>query len=241
MNTKPTNMKQNNNEIDLLAVEALESDHAFEIIFTKFTPYLMGRVSKWASHSSSMHDEIKSEAMQAFHEAIHSFDPSKGHFFPLMKIIVHKRIVDCYRRLTTNQVETVPFEANLGEYISSNAIDRASLKAHQEAVQYHELVLELEEFKQELLKWNITMEILAKNSPKQARTRNRYREIVKLVVTNAEILHIVKSMHYFPVKMIQKITKSPLKLIERARIYIIACLIIHMGDYEYLQEHIDLC
>ena len=240
MENKSTNINLYNSEIDLLAAEALQSDQAFQSFFTKFRPYLLGRVSKWTGNSSSVHDDMMSAAMQAFHEAVKSYDPSKGHFFPLLKNIVHNRLIDCYRKLTKNQVETVPLEVENDEGTSSYVIDKASIKAHQEVNQYRDLVLEIEEFKQELAKWDITMEILAKNSPKQARTRALYRELVKLIISDVEILNIVQSMHYFPVKKIKELTKSPQKIIERARIYIIACLIIHSGDYEYLKEHIDV-
>jgi len=239
MENKPADTNWDNNEIDSLAVAASESDYEFEIFFAKFKPFLWGQTSKWSSGSSSIRDEMISAAMQAFYESVKSYDPSKGHFFSFLKNIVHKRLIDCHRNLNTNRVETVPLEVETDEGVISHSIAKASIKAHQETCQHNDLVSEIEEFKKELADWGLTMESLAENSPKQARTRAIYRELADLVVTNAEILHTVHTMRYLPIKKIKNLTKSPQKIIERARIYIIACLIIHMGDYEYLKGYIS--
>jgi len=239
MENKPKNLDYDTNEIDSLAIEALKSRHAFEVLFTNFKPYLSSQAAKWSGSSSSVRDDMMSAAMQAFHETIKSYDPSKGHFYSLLKNIVHKRLIDSYRNLTTNKVETVPLELETEDGVSSYAIAKASIKAHEEGTQHNDLVSEIEEFKQELAQWGITMDILSENSPKQARTRAIYKEIAMQAAADSEILRIVKTMHYFPVKKVKSLTKSPQKTIERARIYIIAHLIIHTGDYEYLKGYIN--
>jgi len=238
MDNKLSNTNWDNSEIDLLAIAALKDDYEFENLFMKFKPFLRGQASKWSGSSSSLRDDMMSSAMLAFHEAVKSYDKSKGHFYSLLKNVVHKRLVDCYRNLKANKVETVPLETEADEGVTSHLIDDASIKAHQKASQQRDLVLEIEEFKQELAEWGITMEMLAENSPKQAKTRAAYREIAKLVVMDDEILRIFQTMHYFPIKKVLNLTKSSPKIIERARIYIIACLIIHIGEYEYLKGYV---
>ncbi|MNI48906.1 RNA polymerase sigma factor SigI [compost metagenome] len=42
------------------------------------------------------------------------------------------------------------------------------------------------------------------------------------------------------IKELEKVTNIPRKKIERARRYIVAVLIILVGDYEYLRDYISL-
>ena len=178
-----------NRELDRLAVAALSNEMEFERLLKRFNPFLLSQVSKWKGRSSIYRDEMTSAAMMAFHEAVQSFNPSKGHFYHLLKTIVHKRLIDCYRNVTAKHVDTIPLETeNDEEGLPSRPLIAASIKTFQDTTRRRDMASEIEEFKQDLGKWKFNMAILAKNSPKHAQTRAAYRKIVQFGNLNIRIM-----------------------------------------------------
>ena len=134
-----------------------------------------------------------------------------------------------------NKLERVPLVLETREGVSS----RTAALSEQELCKRNDLVSEIEQFKTELAKWGINMKVLAEHSPTHVRARAEYKEIARLVAAQSEIVHTIRTNTDFPVKKVKYLTKSPQKTIERARIYIIAYIMVHTGNYKYLKEFID--
>lgn len=232
-------MNLENNELDMLVVDAAKNAEDFEYLINKFRPLMWSKVSKLAGSSHDARDEMMSAAMRAFHEAVNTYDPEKGHFFQFMSKVIDMRLIDCLRKLNIKKVEIVPLEEESDDDSRSlSPLVKASLEAFAENVHQHNLVLEIEAFKQEISKWNFSMDMLVEHSPKQERTRSVYKKIVEQACSNNEIVKTIYMKRYYPIKKISEITKLPPKTIERARIYIIASIIIRAGDYDYLKSYI---
>ncbi|MCL1790494.1 MAG: hypothetical protein FWG40_03905 [Peptococcaceae bacterium] len=222
------------------AIDAAKSKREFERLLLDFQPYLKSRVAKHVGSSQEIREEMKSAAMQAFHEAVMKYDPEKGHFYPFLERVVHRRLIDSLRTLSKKKVVTIsldPERENPTE--ESRPIVEVSLKAFQAEQRQRDLAIEIEAFKQELKAWGITMDALVKHSPKHVKTRVLYDRITKEVAENDEIIHIMKTKHYYPVKKIAMLTKLPHKTIERSRIFIIASLMILQGDFEHLRGYVS--
>jgi hypothetical protein len=82
------------------------------------------------------------------------------------------------------------------------------------------------------------MEVLSKQSPKHKSLLQSYREAVAKIAEIPDILQTIHFKRYFPVKAISKITGLPLKNVERARTFILASLIIKIGDFDYLSGYV---
>lgn len=226
-------------QIDKLVLSASKNEHEFEILLTEFRPFLWSRASRFAGNSHDKRDEMMNVAMQAFYEAVSNYDQGRGHFFHFMDRVVHMRLIDAMRKLQSKQLETVPLETdNKDDESHSQAITEASIKVYKEDARQYYLVLEIDAFKQELNGWDLTMDELVAHSPKHSRLRDTYWGIVESIAADAEIMHIIWVKHYFPVKKISALTGIPRKTVERARIFIIATLIIRMGDYVYLKHYV---
>ena len=226
------------NELDIRAVKAAADDKEFESLLTDFRPFMWSRASKLAATQSNR-DELMDAAINAFYEAVKGYDSSKGHFYKYMSNAIHMRLIDQWRKISAQAV-TIPLEDQRDdENPNISPLQRASLKAYDDFVRQHEIIDEIEEFKTELEAWELNIEKVAEHSPKHTKTRLLYRRIVDQAAAESEILHIIKSKHYFPVKKICDLTKQPPKIIERARIYILAALIIRMGDYRHLKGYVE--
>ncbi|MCL1873731.1 MAG: hypothetical protein FWF85_06405 [Clostridiales bacterium] len=227
-------------EIDHRARIAADNNEEFERLLREFKPFLKARVSRFSGYWDSLDtfDDIMNVSYLAFYEAVKNYNSDKGHFFPFMRTIVHMRIVDSVRKSQAKNIATTPLE-NDDEDSSrqTDAIDSVSMDVYRKEQSQQDLVIEIESYKQELAKWGITMDALVTHSPKHTKLKATCRQIIDAAADSEEIMQIMLTKYYLPVKKISDLTKIPSKIIERVRIFIIASLLIRAGDYEYLKNY----
>jgi len=227
-------------DIDQRALIAAGDNEEFERLLKEFKPFLKARVSRFSGYWDSLDtfDDIMNVASLAFYEAISNYKPEKGHFFPFMRTIVHMRLIDSVRKNQAKNISTVPLENDDEDTAwQPGAIDSVSMDVYRKDLSRQELVIEIDSFKQELAKWDITMDSLVARSPKHTKLKATCRQIIDATADNEEIMQIMWTKYYLPVKRISELTKIPSKIIERVRIFIIASLLIRAGDYEYLKSY----
>jgi RNA polymerase sigma factor len=121
----------------------------------------------------------------------------------------------------------------------ANAIKEVSIRAYDAQRRQESLASEIEQFKAELMTWGITMDALVKHSPKHQKLRETYKVVVSKVCQTPDIVQTIQLKRYFPIKTVSELTKLPQKTLERARTFIIASLIIKLGDYDYLSDYVS--
>ena len=230
-------------DLDRRAVEAKESEREAERLIEDFRPYLNSCATRYSINNTSGHyDEMYSTAMLAFYESIQNYDAEKGHFFQYVERVVRSRLIDDVRKLYKHTGSTIPLESieddGESEQNHINAIDELSMRIYDEQRRREMLECEIEQFKAELDDWGITMETLSHHSPKHKKLRDAYGEIISQIAGNNNIIQTICIKRYFPVKEVAEISGYPHKSIERARTYILATLIIKLGDYDLLSEYI---
>ena len=227
-------------DIDRRAEMALNNKDEFERLLSEFRPLLHARVSRLAGCSKDLRDDMTSVAYMAFYESVKKYDKRKGHFFRFLNTVVRLRLIDNLRQLYARRIETVSLEVETdGGGNLSPFTDKASIEGYNEDIRRSCFAIEIDSFKKELAEWNITMDDLVMCSPKHARLRELYKRVVNSIVNDAEIVQIIFTKHYFPIKKISTLTEIPHKKIERGRIFILASLIIHTGDYEHIKYYIS--
>jgi len=225
--------------LDDRAVEAKGSEAETEKLIIEFTPFLRNQVARHSSrYDEYQSDSLFSAAMMGFYEAIMNYDTAKGHFFPFADRVVRSRIIDHIRAANRNEGMTVSLddEDEDQKTAQSAAIAEISMRNYDASRRQEMLIDEIEQFKEEIKSWGFTMETLAKSSPKHKQLRESYYEILTAVLNDHDIMQTIRLKRYFPVKTISKITGFPQNKLERARIFIIASLIIKMGDYSLLAD-----
>ena len=231
--------------LDERAVEAKSSENLMEQFIEDFKPFLHACVAKY-SHGADddRRQELFSTAMLAFYESIRCYDAEKGHFFPFANNVVRMRIIDFVRGVYRREANTVPLDPLADEdedlqSAQSAALNQLSMRRYEEDLGHTMLVDEIEQFKAELMTWGITMETLSKHSPKHKALRESYKRVIMQVSKNADIIQTIQIKRYFPVKAVSEISGLPQKNVERARIFILASLIIQMGDYDLLSDYVN--
>jgi len=221
--------------LDQRAMVAAKDNDEAERLIKEFQPYLHGQVRHYVGSDTRNEDELYSYAMTAFYEAIASYDIDKGHFFSFAKKVVSLRLIDCMRKIYRTQKNTVSLESD--EAPNVNMIQE-SIVQYQAEQEQKAIAEEIRQFCNEMENWNITMDMLVKHSPRHKALRKEYRRVAKEVAGNQDIMQTLQLKMYFPISKVSEITGVPQKKLERGRIYIIASIIIHSGDYEYLADYI---
>ena len=103
-----------------------------------------------------------------------------------------------------------------------------------------ERAFEIEDLKTQLTEWDITFSDLVTASPGQDRTRKMCSRIVRFLLGRPELIQHINSKKTLPLSVIEKSLSITPKKLEKHRKYIIAALLIYMGDYPYLREYIDI-
>ena len=230
---KPNNLNQR-------AIAAKTSESEAKILIEEFMPFLRGRVAKYSvRYDEHLREDLLSSAMMAFYEAVQNYEAEKGHFFPFANRVVCARIIDSIRKIDRHVGRTVSLSDDDEQQLAeSTAINVISMRRYEADRRRERLSEEIEQFMSEAASWGITMDALVKGSPKHRELRNTYEDILSTVTESPDIMQTIHVKRYFPIKAISKITGLPQKKLERARIYILASLIIKTGDYELLSEYV---
>jgi len=232
-----SNSVEKSTNLDTRVLEAKKSETEAEKLIKEYTPFLRRQVTRYSTrYDEHQRDALFSVAMTAFYEAISSYDPIKGRFFPFADRVVRMRIIDYIRSLAKHEGKLISLYDSDDEQQSaqSSVISELSMRNYHEERRQEMLADEIEQFRQEISAWGITMDALVAASPKHKELRNTYNRLVSTVVRNHDIMMTIKLKKYFPIKAISEITGLPLKKLERARIFVLASLIIKTGDYELL-------
>ena len=226
--------------LDNRVLAAQQSRDEMDQLIKDYMPFINSRVARYSSHTEyDKREELQSVAMMSFYEAVQKYDAEKGHFFPFVNRVVRARIIDSIRRVYRDDL-TVPLDEEDDEQNSSNSstIDTVSMRFYDIQRRQEQLVDEIEQFKMELSSWGITMETLSQQSPKHRKLLETYKTAITIISQNVDIIQTIQLKCYFPVKAIANLTGLPQKNVERARTFILASLIIKLGDYDYLSEYV---
>jgi len=184
-------------------------------------------------------EEMLGSAMLAFYEAIGKYDPGKGHFLPFANVIVRERLIDYNRKELRRSVPTVPLEEDDNDgSAQSDVMSELSFRAYEANRRQEVLVDEIEQFKAELDTWGLTFSALVEQSPKHDKLREEYKLIISGILRAPDIIQTIQIKRYFPIKAIGEVTGTNKKKLERARNFILASLIIKLGDYDLLSDYV---
>jgi len=227
--------------LDDRAMAAKDSEGEAERLIREFEPFLRSRAAKYSMRNDAyQRDELYSTAMIAFYEAIRGYDIEKGHFYNYVNKVVCGRIIDDIRKNYSRESKILPLEDEDEDRQSthSTAINETSIQIYEAEQSRKSVSEEIEQFRAELDSWGITMETLVDQSPKHKARRDECKYIASAIAANSDLLQTIQIKRYFPIKAVSGVTKIPPKKLERARMFILALLIIKVGDYNYLADYI---
>jgi RNA polymerase sigma factor len=189
-------------------------------------------------------DDELSIGLMAFEEAIKQYEKGKGSFLSFAQTVIKRRLIDYYRKEKKHKDATLLYDYG-GESSDNEEIYEYIVTSQQSQNKYQEQEInelrriEIIQLKEELSKFQLSFNDIAKSSPKHKTTKKLYLDIVEYIINNAELVKKIKMKMYLPIAEIELATKLPRKTIERSRNYVIAATIILTGDYYCIREFID--
>jgi RNA polymerase sigma factor len=228
-------------DLDSRAVAAKHSEDEMERLISDFKPFLYSRAAKYVpKYDEFQHDELYSTAMIAFYEAIQGYDIEKGHFFPFASRVIRYNIIDHIRKIYRHEGREVPIDKDDNDDDAPTAaIEKISVRIYEDNRRRERIADEIEQLKAELAQWGIPLETLVKQSPKHKKLCETYRTLTAQILSSPDIVQTIQLKHYFPIKAISEISGLPQKKLERARTFILASLLIKLGDYDILSDYVN--
>ncbi len=203
-----------------------------------YLPFIRSRVSKFTGRVITGDEDENSVGMIAFHEAVRSYNRNKGSFLSYAALVINSRLTDWVRKEAKHYGhlslyrETGENEAPLHTTIADNK-DRHTENRNLTATKE-----ELAELAETMAEFGLSFTDIAENSPKQERTLEACRKVVRYAVENKNILDKMLESKKLPIAALSKGTDVDKKTLERHRRYILAMLIIQTNGYEIIRGHI---
>lgn len=227
-------------ELNKKVQEIKENKYEINKFIEEYKPFIASCVQKSAGRYVRYgEDDELSIALMAFSEAIKAYNPEKSNFLTFASNVIRRRLIDYYRKENKHR-KNVPLNAcqEDEEYESDYSINKSiDNYSKQEVSEYRRL--EIEELKEELFKWGISFYELVSASPKHLKTRKLYSRVIKLLISEKDLLHSLKTKKQLPVNKIAKNLKVSRKKIERGRKYIITVVLIITGNYQYIRDYVN--
>ena len=228
-------------DIDSLAIEAKSNETVMNQLITEHQSYILKRASRVTHTYVTTSDDEWSIAMQAFVEAIHQFDGTRGHFLNLANLIIQRRLTDYYRSQAKHHAEIT---INPAAFELRGEEDQQSVVQSQIAkkVLGHEedgLKLEIQVIAPILHTYGFSFFDLVDSSPKAEKTKHSCSQIVAYLLKNQLLLTEMRATKQLPIKIMEKNVGIPRKIIERHRKYIIAVVEMLSGEFPYLAEYVS--
>ncbi|GAA0084001.1 RNA polymerase sigma factor SigI [Clostridium sp. CTA-7] len=225
-------------DINEKVMELKNDEKKINDFIEEYKPFIIAYCNKSLKrYIDTNNDDEYSIALMAFYEAIKGYNIDKGNFLSYSQRVIKVRLIDYYRKnKKILREKVIKYEGdNRGKFINSRSIENHQL----EDISYLRK-LEIEDFTKELIKYNITFKDLVKASPKWKSTRIKYNKILNYIIKNEEVIEEIIKNKRLPIVIIEEDVGVPRKTIERSRKYIIAVIIILLGDYHYIKEYITL-
>lgn len=190
--------------------------------------FIINTISKvTGKYVSIENDDEFSIGLMAFVEALDKYNQEKGPFLSFAKIVIESRIKN-YLVKEKKKVDVVSIDLYKEIGIDINNI------LYNPIEDKTELINEIQQFKEELNLFKLTMEDLIKEAPKHSDTRKNAINVSKKASKDLEVTDFMYEKKRLPIKKISLKYMVTEKVIKRSKKFIISLIIIFFKKYRNL-------
>lgn len=230
-----TNIENSNSE-ELIERIKNGENNLREKIIQIYQNYIISFVSKMIGKPAKSSDEY-SIALQAFNEAIDSFDMSYNvKFINFSSMVINRRVIDYIRKNKKYKSEYpfTYFEANENENFVEN-ITSSQPSIFTEKMEIQE---EIDIFKSQLKVFGISLEDLVKLAPKHLDSKKMCISIAKYLCTDSNLSAKINTDKKLPIVEIVNHFNISRKTVEKNRKYIVALFLILKSGMDTIKGYI---
>ncbi|NLY88277.1 MAG: RNA polymerase sigma-I factor [Firmicutes bacterium] len=229
-------------KIDYYLSAAKNGDEAArEALLRDYSPFVL-RVAALACrrYLNPETDDEFSVALIAFNEAIDSFSPAKNRsFLSFAEMVIRRRIIDYFRRQHYVGREVPLSGLQWSGEDEAEMVVKGSQERYFLLKERVERRQEIEEFKEALRGFGITLEQLVAASPKHRDTRETLHEIAAAITGHRPAVEKVLKKGTLPYKWLTEQFGLSTKTFRRHRIYLIALCLLRVGNFSYLGSYLQ--
>jgi RNA polymerase sigma factor len=222
-------------KIDELAVLAAGNEAALEQLIMQERAYILACAGKTLVRHIHKESEEEFLAIEAFVEAVKDYSYEKGSFLSFAKLVIRRRLIDGIRKEKTME-HIIPMDPSdlvieQDKYDAEHLWERADPETG--------IAYEIESLSKVLKKYGFSFFDLTACSPKAEKTKEACRTAVLYIIETEMIFLEIRAKRLLPIKIIEKNTGVPRKILERHRKYIIAVAEILKGEYRCLAPYVS--
>jgi len=229
-------------EIDNRAINAAKDDAILSDFVKEQKQFIISCAYKTTKKYLTINDDEWSIALIAFSDAVKKYDLSKGAFLSYAETMIDWRLIDY---LKSENKKCSEFSVNPSVFDGEQNDNDENINIKIEVTkkiscsQNYSIKDEIEAANAEFKKFGFSFYDLSKSSPKFSKNKSACKQAVNYILENEEIKQEIYRTKQLPIKIIQKNTDLPRKLLEHHRKYIIAAIEILSGEYPYLAEYVS--
>ena len=187
-------------------------------------------------------------ALQAFDEAVKSYEEDKGPFKVFATVVIRRRVLDYIRSESRHNAEVTVNPAAFGGDMPEEETDNISLQVRQEVAERSTETSddgpartreEITAVQATFSRYGFSFFDLTECSPRAEKTKRACAQAVRVLLENETLLAQMRQKRMLPVKEIVKNSGVSDKVLDRHRRYIIAAAEILSGDYPVLSAYLD--
>lgn len=232
-------MKQ---EHELVAqVYAARSDTlAADQLVRQYLPFIKSETAKFIHRfPEEGHDDELSIAMFAFHEAVMSYQKTRGAFLKYAAVSIKNRLID-YARRESRHAGTVSLDHSESDEDDRSMLDRLEDDRNEirEREDHSSARMEIAKFSAELAEYGLSLTEIAENCPRQKRTLEACHRALAYARENQELLQKLVSSKKLPLSQLAAGSGTEVKTLERHRKYMVAVLLAYTNGFEIIRGHL---
>ncbi|RYM06199.1 RNA polymerase sigma-I factor [Sporolactobacillus sp. THM7-7] len=212
-------------------------------IIESYQPFIKKVVSKVCNRFIDQTMDEFSVGLVAFNEAINQYQKGQGSkFLTFADMVIRRRIIDFIRKESRQMRHIYLDQADKndeGGMEESYVEQRAAIDYYEEKRRISERVEQITNYRELLLTYGITFDVLSKHCPKHADARENAKVAAKKLVAHKDLVQFLKKKKQLPIKDLLQFVSCSRKTIERNRKYIIALALIYIGEFSALKSYIE--
>ncbi|MEG0876451.1 MAG: RNA polymerase subunit sigma [Oscillospiraceae bacterium] len=228
-------------ELDLRVTEIRSDPQSREDFIREYKPFILKCASDCAKHYVTDSDDEWSIALSAFDEALDKFSRGEGHFLSFAKLVIRRRLYDYFdaNQKFRSEVSVSPSVFS-GEAEDEEECSEVLLQVKKGLVQEPEpsAVEEIQAANAIFAAYGFSFFELSAVSPKAEKTKAACARAAAYLLKNPILMNELHSSRQLPIKILEKNTGIPRKILERHRKYIIAAVELLWGDFPRLAEYL---
>ena len=173
-------------------------------------------------------DEVFSIGLSAFAESVERYDKEKGNFLSFARLVIESR-VKTYLIKENKKIKVESLEQLMENGYEVGVVEKSV--GGKDALQE-----EVEVYKQELKKFDLTLEILADNAPKHADTKANAVEIGRIAGENKPMVEITYKKRKLPIRAVARLASVTEKVVKKSKIFILSAMLIFANNLPELTK-----